>query len=129
MRGLPFNCTENDIVDFFAPIQVISLSMICDEAGKFTGQADAYFETDSDAIQALKRNKRRIRQRQLDLALKNRKVFVLGRLNPRPLNQSYEENAPPPHYPPPPMEPPYPYNDQPYNPPPAMYDPVCFILI
>ncbi|KAG5451906.1 Heteroproteinous nuclear ribonucleoprotein H [Clonorchis sinensis] len=57
MRGLPFAATVNDILDFFRPIQPLTVTMRTHKNGKPNGMADVYFATVEDTKEAMKRHK------------------------------------------------------------------------
>ena len=48
MRGLPFRATENDIANFFSPLNPIRVHIDIGADGRATGEADVEFVTHED---------------------------------------------------------------------------------
>ena len=67
MRGVPFSCTEKQIIDFFNPIKVLDIRIPFNEKGKAKGNAYVDFETEGDAEEAMARNRGKIKKRYIEL--------------------------------------------------------------
>ncbi|XP_067413130.1 G-rich sequence factor 1 isoform X2 [Emydura macquarii macquarii] len=57
LRGLPFQATAQDIVNFFAPLKPAKIIMEYNSTGRATGEADVYFETQKDAVAAMAKHR------------------------------------------------------------------------
>ncbi|XP_008483000.2 heterogeneous nuclear ribonucleoprotein H-like, partial [Diaphorina citri] len=68
MRGLPFRVNEKDIVDFFSPVVPVYVD-INYKNGRPSGEADVYFATHEDAMQAMSKDRTNIRHRYIELFL------------------------------------------------------------
>uniref|UniRef100_A0A8C5K0U8 G-rich sequence factor 1 n=3 Tax=Jaculus jaculus TaxID=51337 RepID=A0A8C5K0U8_JACJA len=53
MRGLPFQANAQDIINFFAPLKPVRITMEYSSSGKATGEADVHFDTHEDAVAAM----------------------------------------------------------------------------
>nr|XP_042894512.1 heterogeneous nuclear ribonucleoprotein H-like [Parasteatoda tepidariorum] len=64
MRGLPFRAIEQDIYDFFRPLNIspISVRLRNDRSGRPSGEADVEFATHEDAVKAMTRDKANMRK-------------------------------------------------------------------
>ncbi len=62
MRGLPWSARDNDIIEFFQPLNVLKVSLILDEKGRSSGKADVYFSSHADALAAMQKNRQHIGQ-------------------------------------------------------------------
>ena len=60
MVGLPFSATEEDIRSFFAPLTVTKVQFILNDRGQSKGIAVVGFYTDTDRIEAMKKDKKNI---------------------------------------------------------------------
>lgn len=56
MRGLPFAAKENDVKQFFMPLNPVNIWMEY-SSGSFTGEVDVDFATHDDAQAAMLKNK------------------------------------------------------------------------
>ena len=55
MRGLPFNCTESDIMNFFAPLEPYNIVFLVSEKdNRRTGECECNFISHNDACEAMK---------------------------------------------------------------------------
>ncbi|KAF1742582.1 hypothetical protein MXB_3339 [Myxobolus squamalis] len=81
MRGLPYGCVEEEIDDFFAPLPLVSVGFIYNQDGKFNGECDVYFESDSDVFRAMNKDKKRIGKRYVELFMRSKKTA--SRYKPR----------------------------------------------
>ncbi|XP_060103154.1 G-rich sequence factor 1 isoform X2 [Heteronotia binoei] len=61
LRGLPFQATAQDIINFFAPLKPVRITMEYNSSGKATGEADVHFETHEDAVAAMAKNRSHVR--------------------------------------------------------------------
>ncbi|XP_054845809.1 G-rich sequence factor 1 isoform X2 [Eublepharis macularius] len=61
LRGLPFQATAQDIINFFAPLKPVRVTMEYNSSGKATGEADVHFETHEDAVAAMAKNRSHVR--------------------------------------------------------------------
>ncbi|MGH0176617.1 UNVERIFIED_CONTAM: hypothetical protein FKN15_073339 [Acipenser sinensis] len=62
MRGLPFEVTGLDIVNFFSPLKPVRIHIEFGPDGKATGEADVYFTTHEDAVSAMTKDRSHIRK-------------------------------------------------------------------
>uniref|UniRef100_A0A8C9NCH9 Heteroous nuclear ribonucleoprotein H3 n=1 Tax=Serinus canaria TaxID=9135 RepID=A0A8C9NCH9_SERCA len=62
MRGLPFRATENDIANFFSPLNPIRVHIDIGADGRATGEADVEFVTHEDAVAAMSKDKNHMHQ-------------------------------------------------------------------
>uniref|UniRef100_A0A673XFC0 G-rich sequence factor 1-like n=1 Tax=Salmo trutta TaxID=8032 RepID=A0A673XFC0_SALTR len=57
MRGLPFQATGDDIVQFFSPLALSRILVEFGPDGRASGEADVYFTSHQDAVSAMTRDK------------------------------------------------------------------------
>ncbi|XP_074088500.1 heterogeneous nuclear ribonucleoprotein H3 isoform X3 [Macrotis lagotis] len=69
MRGLPFRATENDIANFFSPLNPIRVHIDIGADGRATGEADVEFLTHEDALAAMSKDKNNMQHRYIELFL------------------------------------------------------------
>lgn len=69
MRGLPYECTGEDIVKFFSPIRLDRVLIEYGPNGRPTGEAAAYFTTHQDAVAAMSKDREYIMERYIELFL------------------------------------------------------------
>ncbi|KAM8885741.1 G-rich sequence factor 1 [Spinachia spinachia] len=69
MRGLPFQVSTDDIVKFFAPLEVLGVVMGSRPGGRPSGCADVYFSCHQDASNAMSRDRMYIGERYVELFL------------------------------------------------------------
>nr|XP_040052137.1 G-rich sequence factor 1 [Gasterosteus aculeatus aculeatus] len=69
MRGLPFKVTRDDIVKFFAPLDVSEVVIDSRAGGRPSGEADVYFSCHQDAMNAMSRDRMYIGERYIELFL------------------------------------------------------------
>ncbi|KAL1245527.1 Heterogeneous nuclear ribonucleoprotein [Trichinella spiralis] len=67
MRGLPYKATANDIMEFFYPIKIMNVRILFDERNRPTGEADVEFQCESDALEALKKDRKTMGERYIEL--------------------------------------------------------------
>ncbi|XP_074084515.1 G-rich sequence factor 1 isoform X2 [Macrotis lagotis] len=69
MRGLPFQANAQDIINFFAPLKPVRITMEYSSSGKATGEADVHFETHEDAVAAMGKDRSHVQHRYIELFL------------------------------------------------------------
>ena len=67
MRGIPFRCTEQQILTFFSPIKVLDIRMPLNDEKKVKGVAYVDFENEESVRDAMKRNTKNIKGRYIEL--------------------------------------------------------------
>jgi RNA recognition motif-containing protein len=67
MRGLPFKSTENDILEFFQPLNPASVHIIFDASGRPSGTAKVVFSTSEDVNAAMGKHKNLMEHRYIEL--------------------------------------------------------------
>jgi heterogeneous nuclear ribonucleoprotein F/H len=72
LRGMPYDCGEKEIIQFFDPVNVVHAEVIYNNTGRHTGEADAYFATYEEAQNAMKKHKEKMGPRYIELFFKNR---------------------------------------------------------
>jgi len=71
MRGLPFAANEQDILDFFKPLNPVNVVVHTNSDGRASGEADADFATHEEAQQALTKDRAVMRHRYIELFLRS----------------------------------------------------------
>ncbi|KAM5272230.1 G-rich sequence factor 1 isoform 1-T1 [Ctenodactylus gundi] len=69
MRGLPFQANAQDIINFFAPLKPVRITMEYSSSGKATGEADVHFDTHEDAVAAMLKDRSHVHHRYIELFL------------------------------------------------------------
>ncbi|GFO33139.1 heterogeneous nuclear ribonucleoprotein f [Plakobranchus ocellatus] len=69
MRGLPFQALEQDVFDFFSPIQPVRCEFEFSDIGRPTGEANVDFATHQEAVEAMKKHKANMQHRYIELFL------------------------------------------------------------
>uniref|UniRef100_A0A8D0L6K6 RRM domain-containing protein n=1 Tax=Sphenodon punctatus TaxID=8508 RepID=A0A8D0L6K6_SPHPU len=69
MRGLPFRATENDIANFFSPLNPIRVHIDIGADGRATEEADVEFVTHEDVVAAMSKDKNHMQHRYIELFL------------------------------------------------------------
>ncbi|XP_049742048.1 G-rich sequence factor 1 isoform X1 [Elephas maximus indicus] len=69
MRGLPFQANAQDIINFFAPLKPVRITMEYSSSGKATGEADVHFSTHEDAVAAMLKDRSHVHHRYIELFL------------------------------------------------------------
>ncbi|KAH9495429.1 Heteroproteinous nuclear ribonucleoprotein H [Bulinus truncatus] len=69
MRGLPFQALEQDVFDFFSPIQPVRCEFEFGDNGRPTGEANVDFATHQEAVEAMKKHKCNMQHRYIELFL------------------------------------------------------------
>lgn len=69
LRGLPFSCTEDDIVHFFSGLDIVEngITIITDQRGRKSGDAFVQFSTQKAADEALQRDREVIGNRYIEV--------------------------------------------------------------
>ncbi|CAF0849421.1 unnamed protein product [Brachionus calyciflorus] len=69
LRGLPYGCTQDDIVNFFNGLKIAfdGLLMVIDFSGRFNGEAFVQFDSILDANKALEKHKQKIANRYIEV--------------------------------------------------------------
>merc|ERR1719369_597334 len=68
MRGLPFRVTENDICEWFSSVcDPTDISIIYNNQGRPTGEADVMFNTEADARKAMTKDRQNMQHRYIEL--------------------------------------------------------------
>jgi heterogeneous nuclear ribonucleoprotein F/H len=57
MRGLPFSATEQNVLEFFAPLTPVAVHMEYDRQGRASGEATVDFATHEEASEAMGKNR------------------------------------------------------------------------
>nr|CAI9705662.1 unnamed protein product [Rangifer tarandus platyrhynchus] len=68
-RGLPYRATENDICNFFSPLNPVRVHIEIGPDGRVTGEADVEFATHEDAVAAMSKDKANMQHRYVELFL------------------------------------------------------------
>lgn len=69
MRGLPFNASGEDIVQFFYPLVVSRVLIEFGSDGRPSGEADVYFSCHQEAVTAMSKDRMYIGERYIELFL------------------------------------------------------------
>ncbi|XP_049906156.1 G-rich sequence factor 1 isoform X2 [Epinephelus moara] len=75
MRGLPFQVSGEDIVQFFSPLVVSKILIECGPEGKPSGEADIYFSCHEEALTAMSRDRMHLGGRYIELFLNSTPDF------------------------------------------------------
>ncbi|XP_076021257.1 G-rich sequence factor 1 [Genypterus blacodes] len=69
LRGLPFRCTEDDIISFFSGLDLVKngVAIILDKEGRNSGEAFVQFSSQKIANEALQRNRKHMRNRYIEV--------------------------------------------------------------
>jgi len=71
MRGLPFAANEQDILDFFKPLNPVNVVVGYNNDGRASGEADVDFSTHEEAQQALQKDRATMKHRYIELFLRS----------------------------------------------------------
>ncbi|XP_049326781.1 G-rich sequence factor 1 isoform X3 [Astyanax mexicanus] len=82
LRGLPFNCSEEDVLEFFSGLDVVKngVTFVLDNRGRKSGNAYVQFANQETAIEALQRDKGYIGKRYIEVFLSKRSDIEYSRL-------------------------------------------------
>ncbi|XP_071340023.1 G-rich sequence factor 1 [Trachinotus anak] len=69
LRGLPFTCTEDDIVQFFSGLEIMEngITIVTDHRGRRSGEAFVQFSSQESADEALQRDREVIGNRYIEV--------------------------------------------------------------
>eukprot|EP00112_Aurelia_sp_Birch-Aquarium-sp1_P014871 Seg3242.4 transcript_id=Seg3242.4/GoldUCD/mRNA.D3Y31 product="Heterogeneous nuclear ribonucleoprotein F" protein_id=Seg3242.4/GoldUCD/D3Y31 len=71
MRGLPFDSSDDDIMQFFTPLNPVSIRIIYEPNGRPKGEADVDFATHEAASAAMGKHKQNMGRRYIELFLQS----------------------------------------------------------
>lgn len=71
MRGLPFESTLQDVLDFFHPMVPVDVRLLYEASGRPKGECDVDFNTHLDCEQAMSKDKQNMGHRYIELFLKS----------------------------------------------------------
>lgn len=74
MRGIPYKCTEEELIKFFSPLQPTKVQILKYPDGLVTGVAEAYFSSTTEANEALLYDRRSIGHRYIELYSEDKDV-------------------------------------------------------
>lgn len=69
LRGIPYQATAADIINFFSPFRVVKVLIEYGPDGRPRGEAEAYFTSHQDAVAAMSKDKECIGNRYIELFL------------------------------------------------------------
>uniref|UniRef100_UPI00358E8EEE heterogeneous nuclear ribonucleoprotein H-like n=1 Tax=Myxine glutinosa TaxID=7769 RepID=UPI00358E8EEE len=69
MGGIPFRATEQEIIEFFAPLNPVKVHIEYEPNGRATGEADVDFTSHEDAVAAMSKDKAHMKHRYVELFL------------------------------------------------------------
>ncbi|XP_019389516.1 PREDICTED: G-rich sequence factor 1 [Crocodylus porosus] len=69
LRGLPFQASAQDIINFLAPLKPVKITMEYNSSGKATGEADVHFKSHKDAVAAMVKDRSHMQHRYIELFL------------------------------------------------------------
>ncbi|XP_012509365.1 PREDICTED: heterogeneous nuclear ribonucleoprotein F [Propithecus coquereli] len=69
MRGLPYKATENDIYNFFSPLNPVRVHIEIGPDGRVTGEADVEFATHEEAVASMSKDRANMQHRYIELFL------------------------------------------------------------
>lgn len=70
LRGMPYDCYEEEIRRFFSPLKLVGCTVLFNNTGRHTGEADAYFSNIGDVMEAMKLHKEKMGSRYIELFAK-----------------------------------------------------------
>ncbi|KAM5194595.1 G-rich sequence factor 1 [Mantella aurantiaca] len=85
LRGLPYSCTEQDILNFFSGLSIADegITFVLDQRGRKSGEAFVQFVSQENAEQALLKHKQEIGSRYIEIFPSRRSEIQNARLNLR----------------------------------------------
>ncbi|XP_068089442.1 G-rich sequence factor 1 isoform X2 [Hyperolius riggenbachi] len=83
LRGLPYSCTEQDIINFFSGLSIADegITFVLDQRGRKSGEAFIQFVSQEHAEQALQKHKQEIGSRYIEIFPCRRNEIQNARLN------------------------------------------------
>ncbi len=67
MRGLPYEATQGDVFQFYAPLNPVEVRILREESGRPKGEADVDFGSQGDCMKAMEKNKQNMGHRYIEL--------------------------------------------------------------
>lgn len=67
LRGMPYDCMEKEVFEFFNPVRPINVDIIYNNRGRHSGEADAFFANYDEAMLAMKKDKAKMGNRYIEL--------------------------------------------------------------
>lgn len=67
LRGLPYDCLEKEVFEFFNPIRPTGVDIIYNNRGRHSGEADAFFSNYDEGMLAMKKDKAKMGARYIEL--------------------------------------------------------------
>ncbi|MCO5584766.1 hypothetical protein L7F22_038698 [Adiantum nelumboides] len=77
IRGLPFNCTESDVYDFFRGLDVVDV-LLTHKQGRFSGEAYCVFGLPMQVDLAMHRNRKSMGQRYIEVFRSKKHEYYLA---------------------------------------------------
>ncbi|KAM9331403.1 G-rich sequence factor 1 [Gastrophryne carolinensis] len=83
LRGLPYSCTEQDIINFFSGLSIAEegITFVLDQRGRKSGEAFVQFVSQEHSEQALMKHKQEIGSRYIEIFPSRRSEIQNARLN------------------------------------------------
>lgn len=78
MRGLPWEASLQDVLDFFKPVEPVDVRLLFEAGGRAKGQCDVDFRTHEDAEAAMLKDKENMGHRYIDLFLQSTPEGIPG---------------------------------------------------
>ncbi|XP_006824910.1 heterogeneous nuclear ribonucleoprotein H3-like isoform X2 [Saccoglossus kowalevskii] len=78
MRGLPFRATDQEIRQFFQPVNPTKVHIQYESGGRATGEADVEFATHEDAVAGMSKDKAHMQHRYIELFLNSSQGSMVG---------------------------------------------------
>ena len=67
LRGIPFKCTEQDVIEFFRPLSIDDIRFPKNKKGRPSGYAFVDFASRKEAQEAMKKNGKKLKGRYIEL--------------------------------------------------------------
>lgn len=99
LRGLPFNCMESDVYDFFTELDIVDVLFVKKE-GRFSCDAFVVFALPVQVEFALRKNRQNIGRRYIEVFRSKKQEYYkaiaeeIGSENQRPASRRDQSNAP-----------------------------------
>lgn len=97
LRGLPFSATEEEIVNWFAPMPARRAHIVYNNSGRPSGDAFAEFDNEAQWEHAMSKNRQHMGARYVEIFSSSRQelMHALGPLEPPPPRGGYPQGPPP----------------------------------